>query len=697
MTTKRALAVLLFVAVAAGGTAGAVVSTEPTTAQVGQPETIDGLSVTVPGSEQAQIREQVEQANQFGFDLKPNIFRVYADGETYIVLTDEQPQTGSATVEGQVYDLGVGTPIVIADSVSVDTQGERVAFEDLQENPRDYVNQHVRVDAHLQQLSFAGETAGARGRFAFGALRDREGPVLSTAIGSQSRFSTVQLSSGELGDGSTLEQINQVFGNSSGVGVRNPTTDAFWTDGRVTIDLVVRDTYPPQMHVANIQLQSQARLSPSELANSGDEYAGEVVTIEADVVGSATSTKDYLTSVAPCGDDGVVVGVTPPGCVPVVTDATMHSGVLFDGVPESRTEVIPYAGVSNIDTRAATVAEEGHYEVTGRVVATSQISSSLPNGYGLVVYDRERTGAMQTPSDAVDQATAFSEDLTADLQAQLETTENDGALASAVQRDGSDNGETGGKSEGEAALAVVDSGFVEQQVRPGESVVVEATVRNRGNAAGEMDVNVSYPGGQTVETKPVTVSAGSSKTVEFRHSRPGEGSIRLYVNGQDIGLAKYVAESGSDGGDGTSGGDSSSSGQSGDGSSSDALAGGEKESLIKNPPAPAVLYGGGLGGMLIGGLLTIVGGIVSVVSWRSDEAYNERLINWTFGVGYVTLSGGLTIAGWARGAPALAGTGILLALSGLVTVWVYLVGVYSRYAIGVVKDHGTGVLNVFKK
>jgi len=51
---------------------------------------------------------------------------------------------------------------------------------------------------------------------------------------------------------------------------------------------------------------------------------------------------------------------------------------------------ITYAGVSNKIQSVPTVTETGRCEVTGEVISTSEIDSSLEGGYALRVFDMER-------------------------------------------------------------------------------------------------------------------------------------------------------------------------------------------------------------------------------------------------------------------------------------------------------------------
>jgi PGF-CTERM protein len=519
-------------------------------AEASQSDEVGGVAVELPDHEQEELKNEFDDVVPPGVSVPTNAFVLIADGgEEYLVLTDEQPQTGSATVTGESFEVSAQQTLLIADSVAFETAGEPVAIDEFVDDPGAFENEHIRVEGDLRQVAAATETAGIREPLTIGVLKDETDTEFGASVGMQARFSSIQLSSEELGDGG-YGDLEALFPDpKEGVAVEQQREGAFWMDTAVTADLVVADEN--FIYVADVTPVSERSVSVTELTTNGEQYVGDVVTIDADAVGTATSSKDYLTSVAPCGDDAVVVGVTPPGCVPVVTDTTMHSGVLFEGVPDSHEEVVLYAGASDIDTDAPTVPEEGRYEVTGEVVATSEIDPALPDGYAVLVYDRARTGSVSTTGEVE----ALAADVTNEVQAQLEADANDDDLTATIEVSTDSNRET--EHGGAADIVVEDVEFVRQNVSVGGEAVVEATITNHGDTDGEKDVTFQIGAGDP-EPTTVAVPAGESVTEQFTHTSESTKRVALYVDGERVGMAEFSEVIDEDAENGTSNDDSDS-------------------------------------------------------------------------------------------------------------------------------------------
>jgi len=91
---------------------------------------------------------------------------------------------------------------------------------------------------------------------------------------------------------------------------------------------------------------------------------------------------------------------------------------------------ITYAGVSNKIQSVPTVTETGRCEVTGEVISTSEIDSSLEGGYALRVFDMERiadasiASSFEADADRVEQR----------IKAQLEFDDSEGGRKATVAR-----------------------------------------------------------------------------------------------------------------------------------------------------------------------------------------------------------------------------------------------------------------------
>ena len=80
---------------------------------------------------------------------------------------------------------------------------------------------------------------------------------------------------------------------------------------------------------------------------------------------------------------------------------------------------------------------------------------------------------------------------------------------------------------------VVDHSVSATELAPGESVTVEAKVRNDGAAAGEADVPLTIDG-EVVATESVRLEPGEAATVEFAHSFDHPGEFEVAIEGESM-------------------------------------------------------------------------------------------------------------------------------------------------------------------
>jgi hypothetical protein len=393
--------------------------------------TVDGVSVEFSQEVEGEALETLETITEHtDYSTRNHAFLFVHDGAEYIVYTDTEPVTGSASVRGDVFvepsedDAGV----IIADSTTFQTEGESASLDDIRDNPDAYEWEHVRVSGNLRQLSFTTDVESQlvtqRSTGFIGGESTALRPITSPP-GQQARWSVLNMSGSEYG----LSQSEEVFLELPGPSQPLLTTSIdtqFWMDAEVTMDAVVSvsgDT--ASLYVADITPVASNINGPQEIQQRGDELSDEVVRFETQVVGSTTSTQEFLTTVAPCGSGDSVLVPTGPTCVPVVTDSTIHSGVLFTGNPESMDDVVPYAGLSNHHQNMVTQPETGTYEVTGRVVAGSEIDPSLEGQFAVVVYDMDRQGDLTARGSARNNAEAHASLVTDRMKEQANSSQRE--------------------------------------------------------------------------------------------------------------------------------------------------------------------------------------------------------------------------------------------------------------------------------
>ena len=155
-------------------------------------------------------------------------------------------------------------------------------------------------------------------------------------------------------------------------------------------------------------LDGQTVDAVSTVNNNRSEYIGEMVTLEADIVGGHASTEELLeNSSQQCSPDNAYIP-TPTGgvCAPLQYDVVVHIGVAVDDSPNSSSDVLPVVGLSNSKLEELYATETGRYQVTGRIVALSQLNDSLPDRPVLVIASRERLESLDKQELATDTASA---------------------------------------------------------------------------------------------------------------------------------------------------------------------------------------------------------------------------------------------------------------------------------------------------
>jgi hypothetical protein len=138
----------------------------------------------------------------------------------------------------------------------------------------------------------------------------------------------------------------------------------------------------------------------------------------------------------------------------VVIDSTLHAGVLVSEAPESRADVVPYAGISSQHQQTVTESQTGTFTVTGRVVAGSEIDPSLEGEHGVIVYNMDRQGNLALSRSGQNQAETYAEDVEESQRDQMNTTQQnwdsesrDGDASATDRNDGDESTTTASESE----------------------------------------------------------------------------------------------------------------------------------------------------------------------------------------------------------------------------------------------------------
>jgi hypothetical protein len=388
--TAVAITALVLVSVLSAGS-----SVAATTATTQFRDTTTGISYGPVTDSNIENFDKIKSTlEQFGIE-PPNERTVVIDSnnDRHIVFSSDPIPAGKATIDGRSFSAGeVSGSIIVADDFEVEMRGTPVSFDDLDENPQEHEYEVVRLESSTAVVSLAAKPSSAvSSQQTIGYFAEPGG--LSSDL--------FQEPPGELASWGMLNESNDSAQRNGGFQIQIPESGAraqsfsqgFWGEGVAAVDIAIVPIYGPSGDVSkptgydivlvDVNYDSQTLDSPAEI-RSGD-YEGELVTVESDLTGSSTSGQEYLTSVASCGDKSVAVPMSPPICVPVTHDIVVHSGVLVDGASPGEMP-ITYAGVSNKIQSVPTVTETGRCEVTGEVISTSEIDSSLEGGYALRVF-----------------------------------------------------------------------------------------------------------------------------------------------------------------------------------------------------------------------------------------------------------------------------------------------------------------------
>ena len=333
-------------------------------------------------------------------------------------------------------------------------------------------------------------------------------------------------------------------------------SETWWADAEATVTvLVLPDELSDYMlgigsFVIATDVEHTARVTPSEVYRRGSELEGQVVQVETQAIGTRISTKETLLTVARCAPKSVTVPASPPLCVPLVADVVVHSGVAVTA--DSLDTAIPYAGLTNEEQNQAVVPERGTYHLTGRVVSTDRIDPRLPDGYGLLVFERQRVGDLrltaQETTTVRQHATAVSGRVRSQIEmsptefrnktwAQLRSPPTTTPTPTAKPAEAPTSTPTTAaptpNPRGDARLEIVNVETGLTTLDPGQTTFIEATVENTGDGAGTM--TVTFRLGNSTQTRTISLEAKERSTVTASF-QPSTGRHRVTVNGREAGM-----------------------------------------------------------------------------------------------------------------------------------------------------------------
>lgn len=288
-------AVLLLGSIVTAGLGGA------TSATAQYQETTTGISIGPAAENDIDNLEAIESTlEQFGVNPpSETTILATADGERHIVFSSEPIPAGEATVDGQMFSTGEVTgQIIVADTASVETTGDRVSFADLQDDAAQYDYELIRFDAGGGVISTAAKPIS-------GVSSQQASAYLGESDGWSSDL--FQQPPGELASSAALTESNRSVERSDDFEAQIPEntvwgqsfSQQFWGEGAMTVDAAVVPIYREsadgdpmltgrELVIVDVNYDSQTVNSPAEIRDGS--YEGETVTVESNIVGTSTST-----------------------------------------------------------------------------------------------------------------------------------------------------------------------------------------------------------------------------------------------------------------------------------------------------------------------------------------------------------------------------------------------------------------------
>lgn len=382
----------------------------------------------LPSAEEEAFEKAQDVAEEFSLEVPQYVFLMYEeDGSAWFVFTNMEPTEGEATVDGTIIppeETGIKAGMIFADSVEIQRDGPKVSLNKFKNNPEDYLYRVIEITGQFRQIALEEEVQDGKVKY-----QHADGVVavefathsIFQSPAQTARWTAVNLSSDELGaDNGIAERVGGFYFGEQVIDLQDTS---FWIEARTSVDVVVIPLgNQVGLIVAKTDVDEERTTSVQEVANADEDVQGDVISMEADVVGVTLSTKDVLLKLARCAPDAVIV--PGAGCVPLVTDVTVHTGFLI-GDSTNRSDVVAYAALSNTPQEQIVQPETGRYRVKGRIVSASQIDPTLPEGQAILVYQMERVDGLTIGGDTLGRAEGWRESLVGSMQKQINMSDDE--------------------------------------------------------------------------------------------------------------------------------------------------------------------------------------------------------------------------------------------------------------------------------
>ena len=467
---------------------------------------VEGAVFVAPESLQNQV-DDFRETIPTDTDRVSHAFVLATSDGLYLVLTDEEPEEGYASIEGT--EVG-STEISLAESSNSDLElkpirateveyrnPSKASVEAVYKDPGDYRREYVEFTANHRSIALDDEQSdyktttgllvddpirpehlfGTVGERSYATLSELNGDTVGSVLGDRSRPHVVTTAYG-----TDTEYWENTPVTMTGI-VASPGTPAGeFIRSQHQYDTLPVDSETPILYVIEKQYDVQ-RVSVSDISENPTAYEDNTVRFESNLYMNTISSKRAIES----------TGTKMP---PV--DTILHGGVAWEQLPESRDDLVGVIAASSLTQQQLSRDRAGTYEVTGEVVSTETIDGNLPQGTVLLAYDLEKTGSIETASVG-DLAVQQSTDISAVLERQANPN-----LDASVEAPTDQNGDE--TSEG-ATETTADNATEETADQTGDTESQSPNTDSEGTASdgGESDVSPdSEPDGGSGVMKTVS-------------------------------------------------------------------------------------------------------------------------------------------------------------------------------------------------
>lgn len=431
--------------------AGSAIADHQTSSSLQTSEVVEGAVFSVPESLEDEI-QQYRDRNPVADNT--HAFILAKQDQLYLVFSNQEPSKGLATVSGRIFRTnlqanGLSFSVMTAESISVETRGAETSVNQLSSNPSEHALDLVRVTAsHRQVTSVTDPDQGQNVTAATSTGVLVENPSTASSLldqpGSRAQSLSINSSTDMLGSNTQSETSSLLGSNQPRVYTFNFET-AFWRDHEATVDGIVLTPGSQArkfasrfdqggftkaangrsiLYVVDSEVDTQTYDSVSSLQQQAS--IGDRVSVRTNMYGQTISVQETLEQSTPCGPSKAQIpSPSGPICVDIIQDTVIHSGVAWSSLPHSEEDTLLVVGLSSRHSDTPIASLQGEYQLTGKVVSTSQISSELSQGKALFVTDFNQVKSSSSTGSSSESQSVIQErlaSLNSTLQQQIYRT-----------------------------------------------------------------------------------------------------------------------------------------------------------------------------------------------------------------------------------------------------------------------------------